>query len=288
MNFASLLHSMSPEAFFADYFERKPGIFRRHPDFRAEEIFSHADLELYLSRDIPVGEVRVVKTVNTLSPAQISRPGTGFADAERLVQAYQGGYSISLHNIHGVNAAFNELQRSLEATFRANVEPNLYLTPPSAQGFRTHHDDHDVLVLQAFGTKRWTVFAAEMELPRRSAIYEKNPPTILIEDTLRPGDVIYIPRGCAHFAATSEEASCHVTFTLATNRWLDFVNYVVDRYSDVDVTLRRSLTPELGPQEIAAIQQALSRLSQEAALKACYAEFLRETARAARGPAILK
>lgn len=279
------LLSLEPAAFFADYFERKPGVFRRNAELNVEAIFSARDLEFYLSRDIPVGEVRVVKTTSTLGPAEITRPGTGFADAARLSQAYRDGYSISLHNIHGVNPAFNELQRSLEATFRAGVEPNLYLTPPGAQGFRTHHDNQDVLVMQAFGSKQWTVFAAEHQLPSRALVYEQNPPTALIETTLRPGDVLYIPRGCAHFAATSGEASCHITFTLGTKRWLDFVNYLLDRYSDVDVNLRRSLTTELGAAELGALQQAFARLSHEQALAACYAEYLRESAPAPRSQA---
>ena len=284
MNLTGLIHPLSVDAFFADYFERRPGLFRRGPELKAEEIFSRRDLDLYLSRDIPASEVRVVKTESTLDVAQITRPGSGFADAARLSQAYGEGYSISLHNIHGVNPTFNELQRSLAATFRARVEPNLYLTPPSAQGFRTHHDNQDVLVVQAFGSKRWTVFAAEIELPNRSFVYEQDPGTILIEETLQPGDVLYIPRGFAHFAATSGEASCHVTFTLGTKRWLDFVNYVVDRYSDVDPNLRRSLTPQLGPREILALQQAFAKLSHETALNACFEEFLRETAPPPRGP----
>jgi ribosomal protein L16 Arg81 hydroxylase len=38
------------------------------------------------------------------------------------------------------------------------VQTNIYLTPASNQGFRTHYDNHDVMVVQVEGEKLWRFY----------------------------------------------------------------------------------------------------------------------------------
>ncbi|MFE7801970.1 JmjC domain-containing protein [Nocardia sp. NPDC057440] len=58
-----------------------------------------------------------------------------------------------------------DLCRCLGRQISARFQVNAYLTPRSSQGFATHCDTHDVFVLQIAGTKRWSVFDAEVALP---------------------------------------------------------------------------------------------------------------------------
>ena len=60
-----------------------------------------------------------------------------------------------------------DLCRQLEAEFSCPVQTNIYLTPPNAQGFQTHYDNHDVLVLQVEGAKRWRLYDAPVGVPYR-------------------------------------------------------------------------------------------------------------------------
>ena len=42
--------------------------------------------------------------------------------------------------------------------FSCGCQANVYFTPPRAQGFKTHHDTHDVFILQLLGSKRWRTY----------------------------------------------------------------------------------------------------------------------------------
>ena len=44
-------------------------------------------------------------------------------------------------------------------------QTNLYLTPPNAQGFKTHYDSHDVFILQIHGKKKWRFYNTPIKLP---------------------------------------------------------------------------------------------------------------------------
>ncbi|HSP29627.1 MAG TPA: cupin domain-containing protein, partial [Ilumatobacteraceae bacterium] len=72
------------------------------------------------------------------------------------------------------------------------VQANAYLTPPNAVGLAEHSDLHDVLAVQLYGSKRWWVDG-------------------LGDVAMRPGDVMYVPRGVRHRAETATETSLHLT-----------------------------------------------------------------------------
>jgi len=106
----------------------------------------------------------------------------------------------------------------------------MYLTPPNEQAVAPHADDRDVLVLQITGSKSWKVypnppvpFPYPSEQVGKSAAYPVPAATLdaqpLISTVLRPGDVMYMPRGFVHEALTSDDASLHLTFALPTHDW---------------------------------------------------------------------
>jgi hypothetical protein len=61
--------------------------------------------------------------------------------------------------------------------------------------------------------------------------------------TLRPGDVLYVPRGQLHEAFTGNEASIHITVGLLGLSWTDVLREALQQLIQQDVTLRRSLPP---------------------------------------------
>jgi hypothetical protein len=123
-----------------------------------------------------------------------------FADGATLV--FQ-----SMHRYWGPLAAFC---RGLELALGHPVQANAYITPPGAQGFGAHEDEHDVFVLQSHGTKRWTIHERHDLPPSR-------PP--VIEALIEPGDSLYIPSGFPHSASTQERESVHITVGILTTTW---------------------------------------------------------------------
>jgi mannose-6-phosphate isomerase-like protein (cupin superfamily) len=117
-----------------------------------------------------------------------------------------------------------DLCRGVEAMFSSHFQTNIYLSPPRAQGFKTHFDSHDVFVLQVSGSKLWTLYDAAIELPLRGQAFDPDqhspgPPTR--EFTLHAGDLFYCPRGIYHSARSTDETSLHITLGLIGKTWAD-------------------------------------------------------------------
>lgn len=118
----------------------------------------------------------------------------------------------------------DDLQRSIPHAY-----VNAYVTPPYQRAVDAHADDRDVFIVQLYGTKRWTVYRnVPIPLPYSDEQVGKDgwivPDAvlhgpILIETTLRPGDVLYLPRGYVHHATSMDQVSCHATVACATHDW---------------------------------------------------------------------
>jgi hypothetical protein len=118
-----------------------------------------------------------------------------------------------------------KLQRSLSQYFGLSTSSNLYVTPPGRQGLNCHADDHDVFVAQLSGSKLWMI----KDLPEGSSLplsyhhlplpppLDKSDPGVL-KVILRPGEILYLPRGAAHQAVSLEEASIHVSISLEVDK----------------------------------------------------------------------
>jgi hypothetical protein len=112
----------------------------------------------------------------------------------------------------------------VEHSFSHHFQTNIYLSPRNAQGFKTHYDSHDVFALQVAGSKHWTLYDTQIELPLRGQGFQPEthipgPPTQ--ELTLRAGDVFYCPRGLFHSARATDEVSLHITLGLIGKTWAD-------------------------------------------------------------------
>ena len=133
----------------------------------------------------------------------------------------------------------------------AHVYANLYLTPPRSQAVKAHTDDQDVIILQVSGSKvlapsvcplwrsllsqSWTIYDAPVTLPYTHEMVGKTGPeravtqemkSHKIEDVLlKPGDLLYLPRGLMHEARTEgSDLSLHLTLTVPSHdfTWAKF------------------------------------------------------------------
>ncbi len=192
----------------------------------------------------------------------------GRVDLPRLLARFDAGASLVLSQFHETHPPLARFCRGLEKLFLHAVQANIYLTPPAAQGFRTHYDTHDVLVLQVEGRKRWRVWDGErLERPTRrtpwpGAMEPLGEPHVL---TLAPGEALYIPRGVMHDAATTGEGghSLHVTVGLLEASWAQALRTLLDVAEVDDARLRESVpTWRIGEADFAApLAAMLARLS---------------------------
>jgi len=131
----------------------------------------------------------------------------------------------------------------LGAAIQLRFQTNVYFTPPGAQGFNTHHDTHDVFILQLEGSKRWRTYpsAVQLPLPGQRFFWKTPPSAPSMEFTLRQGDLFYCPRGIPHDARSTDEASVHVSLGALVGTWAELLLETIADVAMRDPAFRVSL-----------------------------------------------
>ncbi|MBL8543240.1 MAG: hypothetical protein JNJ63_05480 [Hyphomonadaceae bacterium] len=169
----------------------------------------------------------------------------GYVDRGAVAEMHRGGATVILQQAHQLEPSLGRLCRGLEHVFSCHMQTNLYLTPPNAQGFRTHYDNHDVIVIQVEGEKAWRLYEKPVDTPYRGEDFQlgtHQSGELKQEFVLKAGDVAYVPRGLMHDAMTSGgEPSLHITIGLITRTWADLMLEAVSEVALRSPELRRSL-----------------------------------------------
>ena len=113
------------------------------------------------------------------------------------------------------------------------MHANIYCSWPSQQGFNTHFDTHEVFILQIDGTKEWFVFEDTFKYPYRGESHKSHTPPNAdhyIHCILKPGDLLYIPRGHWHYAIAQEQPSLHVTFGIRGYTGRDAIDWIFENF----------------------------------------------------------
>ncbi|MFF7300569.1 JmjC domain-containing protein [Streptomyces sp. NPDC008265] len=88
------------------------------------------------------------------------------------------------------------LTEALGRHFRTDVQANLYASWHPPEAFRIRWDDHDTVIFQLEGAKRWNLYGATRTDPLRLDVEApakpEGPP--LTEVILEAGGMLYVPR----------------------------------------------------------------------------------------------
>jgi len=218
---------------------------------RFAPLLSIADLDAFLRTDAArtprVSMADSARNGSAAVPDDLYADDEGRIDPVGLFQLFDGGATLVVSQFHEMHPPLARFCRGLEKLFLHAVQANIYLTPPGAQGFRTHFDTHDVLVLQVSGTKKWRVWGdmlmphATRNTPWDGAVHRADPAGAR-DVLLEPGDVLFVPRGVAHDASVQEgsEPSLHVTVGLLEPSWADALKAAIDQMEQQQPALRQS------------------------------------------------
>ena len=179
------------------------------------------------------------------------------------------GATLVLDAVDELHPPVGRLAEALERRLRTRVQVNLYGSWNAVEGYGVHWDDHDVVVCQLEGRKRWRVYGPTRLAPLHEDVEMPAPPPErpIAEFVLEPGDVLYLPRGWWHTASASEGSpSLHLTCGLTAVTGVDLLAWVSATLR-LDPTVRTDLPRFAPPSERAA---HLARLRKEvtAALEA--------------------
>ncbi|MEP6909202.1 MAG: cupin domain-containing protein [Actinomycetota bacterium] len=204
-------------------------------------------------------------------------PFSGTARVEQVAGEFEQGATIVLQALHINHAPLARFCRDLERDLGHPSQTNAYYTPPSAQGFKVHHDTHDVFCLQVEGEKRWLVYPPVLELPLRSQKYNQEmgePGDPVLDVTMRAGDSLYLPRGWLHQAMTSDTPSLHMTVGVNVATWVDALHAALDETGKDEVALRRGV-PADGQAPDGLLELLAARLEPDAVSSRARRRFVR-------------
>lgn len=152
-----------------------------------------------------------------------------------FMAGYIDGVSLIINQADRTSPVLMDLCRALAKVHFMHTFCVAYLTPPKSQAVRLHTDDQDVFLMQVWGKKQWTIRNAPKLLCYSEEMLGKDvpvPPELIgdpiMEFTIEAGDILYLPRGYLHEAATGEEHSLHITVTMPTSDYCWGVQLVRD------------------------------------------------------------
>lgn len=260
-----LLDPMPFSAFLEAHWEKEPlHLQRQAPDYYAG-LFGLEEVEQYLFTVRPRGnELRLVAR---------GKPNIAFHEQEEaslrvVYQAFREGYTINLNGVHRHWPAVHTLVDAVRRRLRCYTNVNVYITGPESQGFETHHDGHDVFVLQTCGRKRWRLYEVQEELPlegrETSARQGGGWGEPVREVELSAGDLLYLPRGVPHSAVTGDCCSVHLTIGIRPLLMEAVLSELIRSVVRKDAHWRRAVTlpGARGARPAPAIQAITERLSE--------------------------
>ena len=227
---AHLLQPMEIADFLRIHWEKRPLHIARADDKHYGELLSISDIERFISRlNKNAISFNLVSAENELRRDEYMADDRN-VDIIRVFQLFGDGYSIVLNHLNTHHEPLGALCEALEREFSMRVQANVYLSPSHSQGFKAHHDTHDVFIVQISGSKKWEVYEPTIHAPMRGQPFRSDSDQMgkLVDSyELGPGDITYIPRGWVHKGVATDEPSLHVTVGILSFTWAEFLIEVV-------------------------------------------------------------
>ncbi|XP_039077932.1 ribosomal oxygenase 2 isoform X4 [Hyaena hyaena] len=244
-----------PYIFFREFWEKKPLLIQRDDPAVAtyyRSLFRLSDLKSLCSRGMYYGrDINVCRCVNGKKKVLNKDGKAHFLQLRKDFD--QKRATIQFHQPQRFKDELWRIQEKLECYFGSLVGSNVYITPAGSQGLPPHYDDVEVFILQLEGEKHWRLYQPTVPLAREYSVEaEDRIGRPAHEFTLKPGDLLYFPRGTIHQADTPPGLahSTHVTIsTYQNNSWGDFLldtmsGLVFDTAKE-DVELRAGIPRQL-------------------------------------------
>lgn len=228
MRFEDLIAPLSTEEFLRDWYGKRP-LHHRAGNGRSGGLigwsqlngllalpshWSEANIKLIIN-GVPVGGEHYLDSVETLGGV-VRR-----ADPAKVDVFLQMGASLLAGAVHEISPEIRTLAVCLSEQFGGRAEANAYCSFKGIQAFKSHFDPHEVFALQCEGEKAWNIYENRADSPVESprgnnvqAAIDAAKGRVAMQVRMRPGDMLYIPRGFCHDALASSGESLHVTFSI--------------------------------------------------------------------------
>ncbi len=196
-----------------------------------------------LRRFVDLGSIpeMVSRSIDDPTPASMSIGDHARADYGKLAAMQQicrqqlptleqinevcGASTLVINAIHRYNAGALQLMHELFDGFAERLTLNLYYSPKGGDpGLGLHYDRWEIFAAHLLGSKRWRIWAPTIDYPIDSR-YENAQDILatpaLLDQVVRAGEVLYLPRGAWHLANPTDEPSLHLTIGVHVKKGID-------------------------------------------------------------------
>ena len=245
--FETLIHPLTVDDFNSNYNEKKHAHIKSNNASRFSDLISFEKLdEIAGMYGLTAPDITVVNSKNDVSKNEYIWKGD-IIDPVKVAGLFGKGATVIFNSLQDQIEPLRQLCSGMAEELLLRTQTNIYLTPPDSQGFNPHWDTHDVFVLQVEGSKNWKIYNETLKLPLEEDKYkfEKDcveTKSVADEFVLEQGDILYIPRGVMHSAASTSEKSLHVTLGVTTYSWKNFILDYVEQLADANVDWRESVS----------------------------------------------
>lgn len=282
---AALLSPTRVEDFVQSHWAKTPLLVRSHSKSRFDGLLGLARFEFLLTTVAATGWLSIVSGGEIKPPARDQLTIDGTPNMTAVVRAVSEKKSLLLLNVNRLDSGVGGFCRGIADDLRGlglvlgkPVRANAYFTPPHAQGLAPHYDDHDVLVLQLHGAKRWRLHGEAVKWPRKPmvdalprAFIKAQPEDV----TLTPGDLLYLPRGFVHEAASQQSSSLHLTLSVQAATWANVIERLIEQEPGLGEPLPAGFCKGAVPQtsDTAALAGIVASLAQSPGLNRAMIEI---------------
>ena len=274
-----LLAPITSSVFHADYDDRKPLHIPAAPGAAKQTLLDWGRFNALLDQTSiwTAQSLKVLYNGQRVPPPRYCHDAaTGSGTANRPSPAkvkvlLAQGASLVLDEVQDLVPSIRALTPALGRTFAGQVSANLYCSFGGVQAFGTHFDLHHVFAVQCEGEKVWTLYSHRADAPTtfpidneetRAWLAAQRGP-VMTQVHMRPGDVLYLPRGWYHDALATDGASLHVTYSITPADGRTVFD-VLKRLTQDDATFRHFLRPagsEILKAQLADLGRRLSALT---------------------------
>lgn len=236
----TILGELPLKTFFQDYWGEKPVTIKGDKLGRTyRHLWSEAEMSDTIAKNSTLSKrfqkgksPKFFHELRVLNPPEgADLPAKG-ADADLLIGRLQGllekGATVVWDNMQDFWKPVYDLVSGLEQYLEMPLKGNMYLTHKGHTGVKLHWDSTYVFFVQVSGRKRWRVWtpfiqdvlpfthetAHNIVMTQRDRDTWLATQTLLLDQILEPGDVMYIPRGFLHegnVPSGDEGGSMHLT-----------------------------------------------------------------------------
>lgn len=245
MTLSQLLAPMPAEQFFAEYHDRLPLHLKGDPaKFTAvlswrqinrlldmTHAWSSHSLQLVLDGKPIPAEQYCVRATGRDANGQLMQPVT-----KRVRESIAKGASIVMNDVDSLTPGLASVSQAIESAGLGKAQANVYISWQSHKAFHAHYDTHDVWAVQVEGEKYWNIWEGRAEWPISHPLFrptqeqhEQAKGKLRAKILMKPGDLLYLPRGWYHDALAEAPASVHVAYGAHAPNGMDVMNILMER-----------------------------------------------------------